>query len=34
MHSDGAGHLRQARHRLFHVGALHHHEIGQLVDDD
>ena len=32
--ADGARHLRQPRDRLFHVGAVEHHQVGQLVDDD
>jgi hypothetical protein len=29
-----ARHLRQARDRFFHVVAVEHHQVGQLVDDD
>ena len=32
--ADGAGHLREARDRLFDVGAVEHHQVGELVDDD
>ena len=32
--ADSAGHLRQPRDRLFHVGAVEHHQVGKLVDDD
>ena len=34
VHADRARHLRQARDRLFDVAARHHHEVGELVDDD
>jgi hypothetical protein len=32
--ADCARHLRQAGDRLFHVGLIEHHQIGELVDDD
>ena len=34
MDADGAGHLREARDRFFHVAGVDHHQVGQLVDDD
>ncbi len=34
MNADGARHLREARDGLFHVGAVEHHQVGELVDDD
>ena len=32
--ADGARHLREARDRLFDLVARHHHQVGELVDDD
>ena len=32
--ADGAGHLREAGDGLFDVGAVEHHQVGELVDDD
>ena len=34
MDADGAGHLREAGDGLFDVGAVEHHQVGELVDDD
>ena len=34
MDADGAGHLCETGDGLFDVGAVEHHEIGELVDDD
>ena len=34
MNADGTRHLRETRDGLFHVGAVEHHEVGKLVDDD
>ena len=34
MDADGAGHLREPGDGLFDVGAVEHHQVGQLVDDD
>ena len=34
VNARGAGFLRQARNQLFDFFADHHHQIGQLVDDD
>ena len=34
MDADSARHLSETRDGLFHVAAVEHHEIGQLVDDD
>jgi len=34
MDADGASHLREARDGLFDIGAVEHHEVGELVDDD
>ena len=34
MNADGARHLRETRDGLFDVGAVEHHEVGELVDDD
>ena len=34
MDADGAGHLREAGDGLLDVGAVEHHQVGQLVDDD
>ena len=34
MDADGAGHLGEAGDGLFDVGAVEHHEVGELVDDD
>ena len=32
--ADGAGHLGEAGDGLFDVGAVEHHQVGELVDDD
>ncbi len=32
--ADGAGHLGEAGDGFFDVGAVEHHEVGELVDDD
>src|SRR6266852_2300551 len=34
MDAHGARHLRQARDGFFHVVGVHHHQVGQFVDDD
>ena len=34
MNAHGARHLRQARDGFLNVGAVQHHQVGQLVDDD
>ncbi len=34
VNADGARHLREARDGLFDVGAVEHHQVGELVDDD
>ena len=34
VNAHGARHLRQARDGLFNVGAVEHHQVGELVDDD
>jgi hypothetical protein len=34
MDADGAGHLREAGDGFFDVGAVEHHQVGELVDDD
>ena len=34
MNADGASHLRKAGDGLLDVGAVEHHQVGQLVDDD
>jgi hypothetical protein len=32
--ADGAGHLRQPGDRFLDVAGRHHHQVGELVDDD
>ncbi len=34
VNADGARHLRQARDGFLHVGAVHHHQVGEFVHDD
>ncbi len=34
MDADGACHLREAGDGLLDVGAVEHHQVGELVDDD
>jgi len=34
VNADGAGHLGEAGDGFFDVGAVEHHEVGELVDDD
>ena len=34
MDAHGARHLRKAGDGLFYVVGVHHHQVGQLVDDD
>ena len=34
MNADGAGHLGETCDGLFDIGAVEHHEVGELVDDD
>jgi len=34
MDADGPRHLRQTGNRLFDFVARHHHQVGELVDDD